>query len=102
MNTPDPGAGVDRTRGRYGSSTCHLCGKFVAYRDAARYKARVRHKCPHGVWCLSGEGFIGRSVNWAALYLGRPPVFVRGCEECYRDQCRRLAHDRNQHKEARP
>lgn len=59
---------------------CIACGRVVAAKDAPGLrtrawgvgKARVRHKCPHGTWCIAGRithGFNGPT-----------------CRECARDQ----------------
>ena len=57
---------------------CSACHRKVAYRFAVQSfggspgKARVRHKCQHGEWCISGrmEGKLG--WNWPT------------CSECLR------------------
>lgn len=40
---------------------CGCCGRTVAYRYAHQSggKQRVRHKCPHGTWCRSGDRLEG-------------------------------------------
>lgn len=52
---------------------CLACGRVVAVRFATQTaaggagKARVRHKCPHGVWCVTGARLAGRQgINRAS------------------------------------
>lgn len=47
---------------------CMCCGKVVAVRHRTQNtsvyagKGRVRHKCPHGEWCIAGQFTHG--FNW--------------------------------------
>lgn len=48
---------------------CPGCRRMVAYKTAAqrRYgggKGRVKHKCPHGRWCVFGERHGREGWNW--------------------------------------
>ena len=45
---------------------CGCCGRRAAYRRPGRgsNKARVRHKCPHGTWCVAGHP-LGDSSHMA-------------------------------------
>ena len=42
---------------------CGACHRVVAYRHKVQAfgrgggKGRVRHKCPHGQWCVAGSRF---------------------------------------------
>ena len=43
---------------------CHCCGRVIAMRFAVgSNKAHVRHKCPHGEWCVSGHKNEGIHAN---------------------------------------
>ena len=42
---------------------CGCCKRVVAFRNIAGRKARVRHKCPHGQWCITGDRLIGHHAN---------------------------------------
>jgi hypothetical protein len=48
-------------------AACNACGRMVAVRFGVQGhgthagKARARHKCPHGQWCIAGRlshGFV--------------------------------------------
>lgn len=44
---------------------CCACGRLVMdYGEFSSSKARRRHKCPHGIWCISGRmGKNGHGFN---------------------------------------
>lgn len=51
---------------------CELCGKLVMTQFKwGSGKARVRHKCSHGLWCPRGDRF---------LFLTNEPK----CKECFK------------------
>jgi hypothetical protein len=59
---------------------CQCCGRPVAMRKLINRiygggKARVRHKCPHGRWCVAGT-IIGQHANVPM------PTRLGGCPEC--------------------
>lgn len=60
---------------------CGACGRRVAGRTRTQRingrggKHRVRHKCPHGEWCVAGHRLANQGWNWP------------DCSECYRERC---------------
>ena len=43
---------------------CHCCGR-VLKRDIRKKTGRAmyRHKCPHGEWCIAGNGLVNVHAN---------------------------------------
>lgn len=56
---------------------CPMCGRDVKrWTNAAGRpsgKRRVRHKCPHGLWCAQGD------ATWGSHSNGRPPPRQQSC-----------------------
>lgn len=44
---------------------CHICGRVIPYRNIQRYKARIKHLCPHGKSCIAGHKLLGHGANWS-------------------------------------
>lgn len=67
---------MTRPRGRT-KKACGVCGKVVALRfEHGNAKARVPHKCPHGVPCVTGDKLLGMHAN-------NPPVIGKyRCDKC--------------------
>lgn len=58
-------SGLSEHPTRSDRAPCHCCKRVVAWpAQAGRYKRRVRHKCPHGQWCLAGDRLLGTASNW--------------------------------------
>lgn len=59
---------------------CFACHRGVSAKRPrlGRFgKAKVRHKCPHGVWCISGRPEGAQGFNYA------PTMGPARCLECY-------------------
>lgn len=67
---------------------CRFCHKVVGVRNRADIVGgktpQVKHKCPHGVECLTstkmGSGAGGS--NQASIWVGNPPQRAAGCPIC--------------------
>ncbi len=58
---------------------CFACGRLISTRrpwQGRGGKAKVRHKCPHGRWCISGSPLGGQGFNRAPI---RGPHSCRDC-----------------------
>jgi hypothetical protein len=65
---------------------CMVCGKEVAVKYAIQNngggKMRVRHRCPHGVVCITGVFPYGHGYN------SSPIAGPNACKECNQKETR--------------
>jgi hypothetical protein len=63
---------------------CFACGRIIsvqfAIQNQAGGKARVKHKCPHGAWCISGSPLGRAGCNLAPIY------GPHACAQCHKER----------------
>ena len=42
---------------------CHICFRTDVRKRPRAGKQHFPHKCPHGVWCVSGDRLLGTHAN---------------------------------------
>lgn len=56
--------------------SCYVCGRSDVRKMPRCGKRHYPHKCPHGVWCVTGDKLLGFHAN-------RVPIAGKNrCEEC--------------------
>jgi hypothetical protein len=55
---------IAAARGGKTKASCGACRREVAYNSPTSNKARVKHRCPHGEWCIAGFPLKYSSQGW--------------------------------------
>jgi hypothetical protein len=56
--------------------TCRICGRHDVRKRPRAGKQHYPHKCPHGIWCVSGSRLNGIHANHP------PQGGPNYCEQC--------------------
>jgi hypothetical protein len=55
---------------------CHVCERSDVRKMPRSGKKHFPHKCPHGVWCVTGDRLLGHHAN------NVPVAGKNHCAEC--------------------
>jgi hypothetical protein len=67
---------------------CHVCFRTDVKKRQFSGKQHYPHKCPHGVWCVTGDRLLGHHAN------NTPIAGPNRCERC-RDEAKRRIQTRH-------